>query len=46
VTVADKILSQAEELGYAHRDIAAMHEVLAERPAREPARTHATQGDH
>ena len=27
--VADGVLSQAEELGYAHRDIAGMHEVLA-----------------
>jgi 3-hydroxyisobutyrate dehydrogenase len=28
--VADKILTKAEELGYAHRDIAAMHQVLAQ----------------
>ncbi len=27
---ADEILSKAEELGYAHRDIAALHEVLAQ----------------
>jgi 3-hydroxyisobutyrate dehydrogenase-like beta-hydroxyacid dehydrogenase len=27
--VADEILTEAEELGYAHRDIAALHEVLA-----------------
>jgi 3-hydroxyisobutyrate dehydrogenase-like beta-hydroxyacid dehydrogenase len=28
--VADKILTKAEELGYAHRDIAGIHEVLAQ----------------
>ena len=27
--VADDVLSEAEKLGYAHRDIAGMHEVLA-----------------
>jgi 3-hydroxyisobutyrate dehydrogenase-like beta-hydroxyacid dehydrogenase len=31
--VADEILAEAEELGYAHRDIAALHEVLAHIPA-------------
>ncbi|HEY2652199.1 MAG TPA: NAD(P)-dependent oxidoreductase [Solirubrobacteraceae bacterium] len=29
-TVADQILAQAERLGYSHRDIAALHEVLAQ----------------
>jgi 3-hydroxyisobutyrate dehydrogenase-like beta-hydroxyacid dehydrogenase len=28
-TVADKMLTRARELGYAHRDLAALHEVLA-----------------
>jgi 3-hydroxyisobutyrate dehydrogenase-like beta-hydroxyacid dehydrogenase len=28
--VADRILAQAEQLGYKHRDIAALHEVLAQ----------------
>jgi 3-hydroxyisobutyrate dehydrogenase-like beta-hydroxyacid dehydrogenase len=28
-TVADEVLNQAERLGYGHRDIAAVHEVLA-----------------
>ena len=28
-TVADEILTLAEELGYAHRDLAALHQVLA-----------------
>jgi 3-hydroxyisobutyrate dehydrogenase-like beta-hydroxyacid dehydrogenase len=28
--VADEILSQAEDLGYAHRDIASIHETLAQ----------------
>jgi 3-hydroxyisobutyrate dehydrogenase-like beta-hydroxyacid dehydrogenase len=31
--VADAMLSRAGELGYAHRDLAALHEVLAESPA-------------
>jgi 3-hydroxyisobutyrate dehydrogenase-like beta-hydroxyacid dehydrogenase len=31
--VADEMLTRAGELGYAHRDIAALHEVLAESPA-------------
>jgi 3-hydroxyisobutyrate dehydrogenase-like beta-hydroxyacid dehydrogenase len=31
--VADKMLARASELGYAHRDLAALHEVLAETPA-------------
>jgi 3-hydroxyisobutyrate dehydrogenase-like beta-hydroxyacid dehydrogenase len=30
--VADEILTEAEKLGYAHRDIAALHEVLARTP--------------
>jgi 3-hydroxyisobutyrate dehydrogenase-like beta-hydroxyacid dehydrogenase len=30
--VADEILTEAEALGYAHRDIAALHEVLARTP--------------
>jgi 3-hydroxyisobutyrate dehydrogenase-like beta-hydroxyacid dehydrogenase len=30
--VADKMLTKAEELGYAHRDIAALHEALAQLP--------------
>jgi 3-hydroxyisobutyrate dehydrogenase-like beta-hydroxyacid dehydrogenase len=28
--VADEILSKAEELGYTHRDIASMHQVLGQ----------------
>jgi len=31
--VADAMLNRASELGYAHRDLAALHEVLAETPA-------------
>jgi 3-hydroxyisobutyrate dehydrogenase-like beta-hydroxyacid dehydrogenase len=31
--IADKMLARASELGYAHRDLAALHEVLAETPA-------------
>jgi 3-hydroxyisobutyrate dehydrogenase-like beta-hydroxyacid dehydrogenase len=31
--VADEILHRASELGYAHRDLASLHEVLAETPA-------------
>jgi 3-hydroxyisobutyrate dehydrogenase-like beta-hydroxyacid dehydrogenase len=31
--VADEMLTRARELGYAHRDLAALHEVLAETPA-------------
>jgi hypothetical protein len=30
--VADEILTEAESLGYAHRDIAALHEVLTRTP--------------
>jgi 3-hydroxyisobutyrate dehydrogenase-like beta-hydroxyacid dehydrogenase len=30
--VADEMLTKASELGYAHRDLAALHEVLAESP--------------
>jgi 3-hydroxyisobutyrate dehydrogenase-like beta-hydroxyacid dehydrogenase len=30
--VADEMLTKANELGYAHRDLAALHEVLAESP--------------
>jgi 3-hydroxyisobutyrate dehydrogenase-like beta-hydroxyacid dehydrogenase len=30
---ADEMLARASELGYAHRDLAALHEVLAESPA-------------
>ena len=30
--VADTILTQADQLGYGHRDIAALHEVLAQLP--------------
>ena len=33
-TVANEILVRASELGYAHRDLAALHEVLAQTPAR------------
>jgi 3-hydroxyisobutyrate dehydrogenase-like beta-hydroxyacid dehydrogenase len=33
--LADRILSQAEALGYAHRDIAAIHDFLARTPIRE-----------
>ncbi|MEA2390434.1 MAG: hypothetical protein QOK31_543 [Solirubrobacteraceae bacterium] len=32
-TAADEMLTRARELGYAHRDLAALREVLAERPA-------------
>ena len=32
-TVADQVLAQAERLGYGLRDIAALHEVLAQSPA-------------
>jgi 3-hydroxyisobutyrate dehydrogenase-like beta-hydroxyacid dehydrogenase len=35
-SVADSILSRAEEMGYGHRDIAGLFQVLAARPA-EPA---------
>ena len=38
-TVADTILSKAEDLGYAHHDIAAVHRVLAELSADASART-------
>jgi 3-hydroxyisobutyrate dehydrogenase-like beta-hydroxyacid dehydrogenase len=31
-TVADQMLSRASELGYDHRDLAALHEVLAQTP--------------
>jgi 3-hydroxyisobutyrate dehydrogenase-like beta-hydroxyacid dehydrogenase len=31
--VADELLTRASELGYAHRDLAALHEVLAEASA-------------
>lgn len=31
--VVDQMLAGASELGYAHRDLAALHEVLAESPA-------------
>ena len=34
--VADRILSQAEELGYGHKDIAAIHEFLSQTSAKEP----------
>ncbi len=42
--VADKILSQAEQLGYAHRDLAVIHQVLAELSAGERERTRAAHG--
>jgi hypothetical protein len=32
---ADEVLTQAEELGYSHRDIAALREVLAAGVSRE-----------
>jgi 3-hydroxyisobutyrate dehydrogenase-like beta-hydroxyacid dehydrogenase len=32
--VADEMLTRARELGYAHRDLAALHAVLARTPAR------------
>ena len=32
-TVADQLLTQAQHLGYGHRDLAALHEVLAHTPA-------------
>ncbi len=31
--VANEMLTRATELGYAHRDLAALHEVLAKTPA-------------
>jgi 3-hydroxyisobutyrate dehydrogenase-like beta-hydroxyacid dehydrogenase len=31
--VADEMLNKARDLGYAHRDLAALHEVLAMVPA-------------
>jgi 3-hydroxyisobutyrate dehydrogenase-like beta-hydroxyacid dehydrogenase len=31
--VADEMLTRARELGYVHRDLAVLHEVLAESPA-------------
>jgi 3-hydroxyisobutyrate dehydrogenase len=34
--LADQVLSQAEEVGYTHRDIAAIHDFLARTPAGEP----------
>ena len=34
--VADEMLTRARELGYAHRDLAALHEVLAKSPAGTP----------
>ena len=34
-TAADQMLTGASELGYEHRDIAALHEVLSRTPARE-----------
>jgi 3-hydroxyisobutyrate dehydrogenase-like beta-hydroxyacid dehydrogenase len=39
--VADDVLTEAGELGYAHRDIAALHEVLAltSAQAAQPQRT-------
>jgi 3-hydroxyisobutyrate dehydrogenase-like beta-hydroxyacid dehydrogenase len=41
--VADEILGKAEELGYAHRDLAAVHQVLAElAAAARRERTYAT----
>jgi 3-hydroxyisobutyrate dehydrogenase-like beta-hydroxyacid dehydrogenase len=30
IAVAEEMLARASELGYAHRDLAALHEVLAE----------------
>ena len=35
-TVADQILTEARDLGYAHRDLASLHEVLAESVGTEP----------
>ncbi|MGO9793016.1 MAG: NAD(P)-dependent oxidoreductase [Solirubrobacteraceae bacterium] len=35
--VADTMLTRARELGYGHRDLASLHEVLAKTPARSPA---------
>jgi 3-hydroxyisobutyrate dehydrogenase-like beta-hydroxyacid dehydrogenase len=34
--VADEILTRAEQLGYTHRDIAAVHQLLAQLPADAP----------
>jgi len=31
--VVDQVLARASELGYAHRDLAALYDVLAESPA-------------
>jgi 3-hydroxyisobutyrate dehydrogenase-like beta-hydroxyacid dehydrogenase len=41
-TVADEMLTRARELGYAHRDLAALHEVLAHTPAGHDRRSKAT----
>jgi 3-hydroxyisobutyrate dehydrogenase-like beta-hydroxyacid dehydrogenase len=41
-TVADEMLTRARELGYAHRDLAALHEVLANKPAGNHRRSTAT----
>lgn len=41
-TVADEMLTRARELGYAHRDLAALHEVLADTPAGHHRRSTAT----
>lgn len=37
--VADETLSRAEDLGYGHRDIAALHAFLAHLPAAGPFTT-------
>ena len=46
-TTADDMLARASELGYARRDIAALHQVLAQldtTPSSQPAHDHATSG--
>ena len=39
--VADEMLARARELGYAHRDLAALHEVLERTSARSTQLTEA-----
>jgi len=36
-TVADQVLGMASDLGYAHRDLASLHDVLADAPAASAA---------
>jgi 3-hydroxyisobutyrate dehydrogenase-like beta-hydroxyacid dehydrogenase len=43
-TVADRVLTDARHLGYGHRDLAALHDVLAKTPARSVAGEPAMHG--